>query len=367
MDRTHKRRRRSARRARADRFGIMDLDAMYDQRDVPATEAVPPMTENFDRAFYAGGDEAPRVEVTRVDAAAGAARWQVSIRSTGALDPRRPLVQAGEMVSARELRDMADRPVPEAHRPPWLDLSYAPRIRAHVLDHVRIVRPPMHLMVRESLSYSYPWCTIGKVFVLRPGQRPKSGSGVLVGPNLLLTASHAMPWGDPGASIRFVPAYRSGEVDPRFGEAWVERFRGVPREEGTADEHDFALCKLDWRIGDRTGWMGSQSWTGEGPYYAGSWISVGFPQSFMGGEIPAVEAPVGVEDIDSSGDYLEIETDSFTSGGWSGGPLWGWVNGPRVIGIASGLDWDWPDPERSVFAGGPALVGLVKHGWAHWQ
>jgi hypothetical protein len=87
----------------------------------------------------------------------------------------------------------------------------------------------------------------------------------------------------------------------------------------------------------------------------------------MGGAIPAVEAPVGVEDIDASGDYIEIETDDFTSGGWSGGPLWGWINGPRVIGIASGLDWDWPDPERSVFAGGPALVALVKHGWAHWQ
>jgi hypothetical protein len=175
-----------------------------------------------------------------------------------------------------------------------------------------------------------------------------------------------MPWGNRAASIRFVPAYRDG-VDERVGEAWVERFRGVPREGGTTDEHDFALCKLDWRIGDRTGWMGSQSWSSEDPYYAGSWISVGFPEAFMGGAIPAVEAPVGVEDIDASGDYIEIETDDFTSGGWSGGPLWGWINGPRVIGIASGLDWDWPDPERSVFAGGPALVALVKHGWAHWQ
>ena len=340
---------------------------MHAQPDLPATERIPPMVQQFDRAFSASGDEPPRVDVTRVNGVGTDARWEISIRSTGALHRRRPLVHSGERMSVRELGELADRPVPEPHRPQWLDVSYAPRVRTHTFEHVRIVRPPMHLMVRESLSYSYPWCTIGKVVVFRPGQGPKSSSGVLVGPNLLLAASHARPWGNRDASIRFVPAYRNGEVDPRFGEAWVERFRGVRRGEGTADEHDFALCKLDWRIGDRTGWMGSQSWSGEGPYYAGSWISVGFPASFMGGEIPAVEAPVGVEDIDGSGDYIEIETDAFTSGGWSGGPLWGWVNGPRVIGIASGLDWDWPDPERSVFAGGPALVALVKHGWAHWQ
>ena len=367
MARTIKRRHRPNRGTVAEQFGIMDLDAIYEQPDLHATEPIPPMPQDFEKAFYADSDDAPRVEVTRVEGAGVLPRWQVSVRSISALRPRQPLVQSGERISAHELRELADRAVPEPHRPHWLDVSYAPRIRPHVFNHLRIVRPPMHLMIRESLSYSYPWCTIGKVFVFRPGLPTKGSSGVLVGPNLLLAASHAMPWGNPAASIRFVPAYRNGEVDPRFGEAWVERFRGVPREPGTADEHDFALCKLDWRIGDRTGWMGSQAWSSEDPYYAGSWISVGFPEAFMGGAIPAVEAPVGVEDIDGSGDYIEIETDDFTSGGWSGGPLWGWINGPRVIGIASGLDWDWPDPERSVFAGGPALVALVKHGWAHWQ
>ena len=44
---------------------------------------------------------------------------------------------------------------------------------------------------------------------------------------------------------------------------------------------------------------------------------------------------------------------NFTDHGWSGGPLWGFIDGgPRVIGVASGREKDGFDPTRSVFAGG---------------
>ena len=50
-----------------------------------------------------------------------------------------------------------------------------------------------------------------------------------------------------------------------------------------------------------------------------------------------------------------------------GGPLWGGVEGQfRVVGIESGFENDFLDPERTVFAGGEHMVNLVKYGWANW-
>jgi hypothetical protein len=96
-------------------------------------------------------------------------------------------------------------------------------------------------------------------------------------------------------------------------------------------------------------------------------MSVGYPASFMGGERPAIEVPLPVEDIDNESDGLEIETHKFALGGWSGGPMFGWVQDqPRVVGIESGYEKDFLDPTRTVFAGGQHLVNLVNYGWANW-
>jgi hypothetical protein len=114
--------------------------------------------------------------------------------------------------------------------------------------------------------------------------------------------------------------------------------------------------------------MGSQSWGDEDPYYGRDWISIGYPETYMGGERPSVRFAIGVRDIDDEGDGLEIETVSFTSHGWSGGPLWGWIDDdPRVIGVLSGREKDMADPTRSVFAGGRSMVDLIKFGHANWK
>ena len=65
---------------------------------------------------------------------------------------------------------------------------------------------------------------------------------------------------------------------------------------------------------------------------------------------------------------LELETDFFVTGGWSGGPLWGWMSvGSHVVGITSGWEVDGWDPVRSVIAGGAHLVELTQFGWDNWQ
>jgi hypothetical protein len=255
-----------------------------------------------------------------------------------------------------------------AFRPAWLDQVYVTATVPLQKAERRWARAPTVKTLELQLDKGYPWCTIGRVETTRPGAAPRHGSGVLVGPNLLLTASHVMPWGSEDASVRFIPAYRGG-VDPRFGDAYVERYRGVRYDfSGETSGTDYVICRLNTAIGARTGWMGSQSWGDEDRYHDGLWFSSGYPLSFIGGQLPAAELWIPIEDIDDDDDGLQLETDEFTSEGWSGGPLWGWIGGePRVIGICSGVDWDWPDPKRSMFAGGALMVDLVKHGIANWS
>ncbi|MET0994830.1 MAG: hypothetical protein ABWY20_12510 [Mycobacterium sp.] len=288
---------------------------------------------------------------------------RVRITTRGSLLEVGPRAGARERIGLEELREIAAQvEMPGAFRPDWLGLQFAPRLRPHYLNGLGGgIRP----LIFEQTAMMFPFATIGKVFIQRRGQQTKVGSGVLVGPRLLLMASHAMPWENDDSSVRFVPAYKDGN-DPRFGHAYVDVWRGVPNDDDVTGL-DYVICKLNWRTGERTGWLGSWWSPRESFYYDREWLSVGYPSTFLGGQRQAIEVPVGVRDIDNDGDGLEIETHKFALGGWSGGPLWGGVEGQfRVVGIESGYEKDFLDPERTVFAGGEHMVNLVKYGWANW-
>jgi hypothetical protein len=338
-------------------LGALSLDEMFERRDEPATEPVPPRTDENEYVFEAASDFSP---------SCSADGQRVSIRVNGDLVPVQPLASGGERLSIEELREVsATVRIPDAFRPPWLDVMTAPRIRPRPL-HIVVPAGTMRTLSFESTGTEWPWTAIGKLFINRRGQRPQVGSGVLVGPRLLLTASHAMPWDTEDASIQFVPAFRDRN-DPRFGAAFVEEWRGV-RNEDNVTGLDYVICRLDWRIGDRAGWLGS-AWSSDENWYTGApWLSVGYPAASPSkGGRPSIEIPVWVQDLDNEGDGLEIETHLFATGGWSGGPLWGWRGEqPRVVGIESGFEKDFFDPTRTVFGGGRHLVDLVLYGHAKW-
>lgn len=275
-------------------------------------------------------------------------------------------------------QDAGGRLRSEAHRPRWVDLDYLPLVRPH-----RFKVPPFgrgarvsgrpgevgfHTMMQESLTFSWPWRTIGKVLHGSASDftRPTGwGTGVLVGPNLMLTASHIAEW--DGGWMHFFPGFRDGNGDPRFGDSFVERIRGI-RPGGSPTGYDYVICKLVKPLGQNVGWMGTQWWGDEDQYYDGTWFLNGFPGDFANGDRLAVEYPLDIDDIDDDDPGLELETDFFVTGGWSGGPLWGWMpDGPHVIGVTSGWEVDGWDPVRSVIAGGAHLVELTQFGWDNWQ
>jgi hypothetical protein len=220
-------------------------------------------------------------------------------------------------------------------------------------------------MAEEAIRLSYPWRTIGKLWATGGPSGPESGSAVLVGPNLILTASHCAPWGAASWSMQFAPAFRAGEAPP-FGSSFVESFRGV-RTEPEVSGLDYVICKLYVPLGNAIGWMGTQWWGNEDEYYNRRFTASGYPASF--GDRPAVAYDVRVEDIDDDGDGLEVEVSRHhgLTDGWSGGPLWYFPNqNPTVVGILSGFETDEFDPRRSVFAAGKHMVDLVNFGLSTW-
>ena len=271
----------------------------------------------------------------------------------------------------------------ESHRPAWVDLEYIPKLvpfkQSRALGGVAgrtYVEPKTtyrtNERAEEALRFSYPWCTLGQVLVgYSLGTELWSGSGVLVGRNLLLTASHVAPWNrGPGQWwMRFVPGRRI--TDEPNGSSYVESFYGTYSDVNNfeASGTDYVICKLYTPLGNALGWMGSRSFGSEDDYYNRRFISVGYPGYF--GDRPAVDFDIDIDDIDSDSPGLELETTypgSPEGPGWSGGALWMWENeSPTVVGILSGDEKDEFDPRRNVWGAGGLLVDRVKYGIANWS
>src|SRR2546421_12178049 len=72
---------------------------------------------------------------------------------------------------------------------------------------------PEDLTVLDAIVPSYPWSAFGKLFIGLTTTKTDilwSGVGALVGPNMVLTSSHTIPWEHSEYWIRFVPGYNNG-------------------------------------------------------------------------------------------------------------------------------------------------------------
>lgn len=226
---------------------------------------------------------------------------------------------------------------------------------------------------------SYPWNTIGRVF-FRRFESDKGGwcTAALVGKNLMLTASHCFPWSyGPKRSMWFVPGY-DNQTEP-YGGSYVSQCRGINNTFNVTGV-DYIVCHLCEPLGERTGWMGTQWWRYNDPYFDGDWRSSGYPIDSLRGQAQMLMSTVNLTDIDDHGDEgKELETNVFASPGWSGGPLWNYIDGePKIIGVCSGKEKDCSElvsgcadigdtyTFHDVSAGGRLMTDLVLYGMAHW-
>lgn len=371
---------------RPERPRVMSLEQMATVAPIMPTESVPERFRQRGReepALYVVSDAEPEVSVSTQRIPGDKTVWRIAVHSSKRALPGLA-VQAVERVVPGTVQGRARATGNFGYRPPWVGVDYFPKViprrrrgfARYAVDVAGRLPPvPMTLMeTHEAVSSFYPWRTIGKVFV---GNDPNfrnenaTGTGVLVGPNLMMTASHLVPWEQAAGFwwMRFAPGFREGEPN---GSAFVTRVRGIrnPDSDFEASGYDYVICQLQQPLGEQLGWMGTQCFGDEDSYTGARWVSVGYPGWFFNANRPAVEFDIDIDDIDSDDPGLELEvTDGHAGGqGWSGGPLWGVIdNDFRVIGIRSGTEMDGLDPRRGVFSGGRHMVELVKHGLLHFK
>lgn len=222
-----------------------------------------------------------------------------------------------------------------------------------------------------SLTTTYPYRAVVYVSAtFRDGSRA-SGSGAMVGPNDVLTASHVIYDGSLGiATSVTVYAGRDGSSAP-YGGVTARRFNYFEIDNDrdglitqVESQSDVAILGLGTRVGDSTGWFGLNSSRSSGFYNL-----TGYPGVYADSTGPRMTTDNGY--VTANGTYATFDYVSVESNqGNSGGPLWGYIDGlPYITGVASTSGWagsvsyqystilNWINGNDDLIGGGTATTG----------
>ena len=293
-----------------------------------------------------------------------------------------PPVRTVRLNPAAVSRRVADAGEPAGFRPAHLALAQFPKTLPKTLRRpprltarhpgrgkgltTNIFPPDQRYIFSDT---SFPWCTCGRVGT------GSWGSGVMVGPRHMMTASHVVPWGpnNTAGAMTFTPLYFGGSAP--FGVANVTKIywwlqNNPPTLTDNQVAFDYVVCVLDQYMGNVTGYMGSRgydpNWDG-GAY----WGHVGYPQDLGGGQDPifiGYQSFIDTESESSGGhDAYLIDHDIDVIPGQSGGPYFGWWSGepwPRVVGIQSIQQHNGPTGPNGCGGGNP-LSDLINYARAN--
>jgi V8-like Glu-specific endopeptidase len=281
----------------------------------------------------------------------------LSRRGTGTAGHARP---AGIHLAAPGLPTTGDITVAPAGRRRRL------RARGQGVNPLTVYPPDQRQVFNDT---TYPWRACGRV-TTPSGQ----GSGALVGPRHLLTASHVVDWtgNNTAGWLLFQPDFFDTDVFPSAYSLNVISYEQIGQPQGEYDvAEDYVVCVLDTPIGNQLGWFGARTyddgWDG-GAY----WNHVGYPGDVGNGTRPAWELFFAIKNswhpgFFESGHGMDIETFASLNHGDSGGPVFGWWDdGPYIVAVVSAEGSLAPvitDPTvrtANWLAGGAPLVDLVN-------
>lgn len=271
--------------------------------------------------------------------------------------------------------DALYRATPALHVSPPSKLTAALAVAQFTMDPADL-EPTVATPIKRAQSLQYPFRCIGRVMRKSPGDFDwvHAGSGVLVGPWHLLTASHVLN-GDPaGTMYKFVVAHfqgpRSAEINMRWYESEIVGTLGVNIGDDIRG-YDYLVCELEHPLGLEWSWLAT-AWSNNKGFYTNIVrTSVGYPADLDEGKQPYgnLFAITDVKNAGHNSKQIVGHGDAFD--GWSGGPLYGpelWT-GSVVVGVLSGAHKGTGrgNPDDVTFAGGEEMVRLVLHGHATWK
>jgi hypothetical protein len=222
----------------------------------------------------------------------------------------------------------------------------------------------------------YPYQTVGLVQSGSANTIQHTGTGVLVGRNLLLTSSQLAPWGQSAWWIRFAPGFNNGNAP--FGWIYVERYyeyQVSTTTTNTPTANDYVICKLYTPVGDSSGWMGAEYFTSDTGYTGSTWSTLALmPWISYPAPLPTLVTDVKVDQVqDGPGDKLLLNAEfgppvagsQLSQSGWLGAPLFGPGLQPMVVGVFSGL-LPVGGSSDSAWAGGMEMTQLISYAINNW-
>jgi V8-like Glu-specific endopeptidase len=308
---------------------------------------------------FENAEPSARSTVRQVSARGRRVAWQLDVEVSASAIPVPQLAPPAveRVIKRNEIAELRGIRPESPARPAFANQRFfpsripAPR-RQHVvtrdgkrLDPLEVFLPDTRFVYQDS---SYPWRAAGRVT-----SSGRSGSGVLVGPRHVLTASHVVNWSSPNAT--FIANQFDNTNNGMTFATLIWRYEPIGSvNTGNVDE-DYAVLVLERPLGGTLGWMGSRTynddWDNE-PY----WANVGYPASLGGGDRPVYHDDIMMFEVDGGSMKAMNSITADLTPGHSGGPVFGWWDAePYVVGVVSaqGLGANW-------ISGGSAMVNLVK-------
>lgn len=261
------------------------------------------------------------------------------------------------------------------YRPDWVASSLrpqaAPRLSPPRVEMRGVPLQPMVIWppVDDRKTYNdptYPWGCVCHI-----QGRQGAGSGVIVGPRHVLTASHVVDWDGPAERIEVLRAGGSAQATARtIRRVYFTKIVGDPG--ATTIDEDYAVLVTDQRIGDRFGWLGVRTydsdWDDE-PY----WTNIGYAGDVAGGSLPFFQRNKSMdEDEWDYGGGRAMTTSADLMPRQSGSPMFGfWTEGnppqanPYVVAVAAAVGNIVLSGTENWCSGGNDLTRLVNQARAN--
>lgn len=212
---------------------------------------------------------------------------------------------------------------------------------------------------------NYPWGCVCRIVTAA-----SRGSGVIVGPRHVLTASHVVDWNTNGAGT--VEVHRAGPAVSAISvitKVWAFTKLSPPDIGWSEVDEDYAVLVTADRIGDLFGTFGVRTYD-SGWDDETFWWNIGYPGDVPVGNrgmFPMFQRDKALdEDEWDYGGGRAMTTTADTMRGQSGSPMFGfWDDGPYVVSVVSAQGTYFLSGKENWCSGGNDLTRLVNHAIAN--